>query len=55
MPGGEAEVHGANLDPVGHSVPHATIGDTSAFVTLSRPTRAMVRIPEGAITGDIVM
>ena len=55
MPGGEAEVHGANLDPMGYSVPHATIGDTSAFVTLSRPTRATVRIPEGAITGDIVL
>ena len=55
MPGGEAEVHGANLDPMGYSVPHATIGDASAFVTLSRPTRATVRIPEGAITGDIVL
>ncbi|HZY72315.1 MAG TPA: gluconolaconase [Edaphobacter sp.] len=55
MPGGEAEVHGANLDPLGRSLPYATIGDISAFVTLSRPTRATVRIPEGAITGDMVL
>jgi sugar lactone lactonase YvrE len=55
MPGGEAEVHGTNLDPLGHIPPHATVGDTSAFVTLSRSTRATVRIPEGAISGDLVL
>lgn len=55
MPGGEAEVHGTNLDPLGHVLPHATVGDTSAFVTLSRSTRVTVRIPDGAISGDLVL
>ena len=55
MPGGEAEVHGSNLGPAAHIVPTATIGDTSAAVTLSRPTRATIRIPDGTITGDLVL
>lgn len=55
MPGGEAEVHGTNLNPAGHAIPHASIGDISAPVTLSRPTRATIHIPDGTITGDIVL
>ena len=55
MPGGEVEVHGSNLDPVGPSIPRATIGDISAAVTLSRPHRAAIRIPEGSISGDIIL
>jgi sugar lactone lactonase YvrE len=55
MPGGEVEVSGANLGPHGSVLPHATIGDTFAPITLSRPTRAIVRIPEGSIPGDLIL
>jgi streptogramin lyase len=55
MPGGEIDVHGQHLDPHGAHVPRATIGDISAPVVLSRPTRTTVRVPEGAITGDLIL
>lgn len=62
MPGGEVEVYGTNLGPFAPSssasvlqIPHATIGDVRAPVSLSRPTRATFRIPEGSITGDLVI
>jgi hypothetical protein len=55
MPGGEIDVHGAHLDPHGTHVPRATIGDVSAPVILSRPTRATIQIPEGTITGDLIL
>ncbi|HEV2709373.1 MAG TPA: gluconolaconase [Edaphobacter sp.] len=55
MPGGEAVVHGVNLGAAAHVIPRATIGDTAAAVVLSRPTRATVRIPEGTITGDLIL
>ena len=55
MPGGEVEIQGTNLNPAAHTIPRATIGDISAAVILSRPTRATVRIPEGTITGDLIL
>ena len=55
MPGGEIEVQGQHLDPDGSHIPRATIGDISAPVTLSRPTRATIRIPDGTITGDLII
>ncbi len=54
MPGGEVELRGSHLDPGGHRLPHATIGDVFAPVSLSRPDRAAVRVPEGTISGDLV-
>ena len=54
MPGGTIELHGTQLSPAGHRIPHATIGDTVAAVTLSRPSRANVQVPEGSISGDLV-
>ena len=62
MPGGEVEVHGTNLGPFAPTanaavsqIPHATIGDVPAPITLSRPTHATLRIPEGSITGDLIL
>ncbi|HZY61746.1 MAG TPA: gluconolaconase [Edaphobacter sp.] len=55
MPGGETEVHGLNLGPAEHVIPRATIGDTAAPVVLSRPDRATIRIPDGVITGDLIL
>jgi streptogramin lyase len=55
MPGGDVDLHGTHLDPAGKCIPHATIGDVFAPVSLSRPSRATVRIPEGSISGDLVL
>ena len=54
MPGGEVQLEGTHLGP-SNRIPHATVGDTFAAITLSRPSRAVVKIPEGSITGDIVV
>ncbi|HXC97086.1 MAG TPA: hypothetical protein VNU92_15405 [Edaphobacter sp.] len=55
MPGGEIIVHGQHLDPYTTHIPRATIGDIPAPITLSRPTRATVRIPEGSISGNLIL
>ncbi|HMF64677.1 MAG TPA: hypothetical protein VK608_11365 [Edaphobacter sp.] len=54
MPGGEVQLHGEHLGP-SKRLPRATIGDISAPVMLSRPTRATVQIPEGSISGDLIL
>ena len=53
--GGQVEIAGNNLFPADHHLPHASIGDVFAPVTLSRPTRATVHVPEGTISGDLVL
>ncbi|MBS1822378.1 MAG: gluconolaconase [Acidobacteria bacterium] len=55
MPGGEIDLHGTHLEPEGRRMPHATIGDVFAPVSLSRPNRATVRILDGSISGDVVL
>lgn len=55
MPGGEVELLGTHLDPIGSRLPHASIGDTFAPVLLSRPDRATVLVPDGSISGDLVL
>src|SRR5215472_3861236 len=55
LPGGTIELQGTHLDPTGNHIPHATIGDTFAPITLSRPNRAVVHVPEGSISGDLVL
>ncbi len=55
MPGGELEVFGTHLDPAGSRTPHATIGDLFAPILLSRPTRATVQVPEGTISGNLIL
>jgi hypothetical protein len=55
MPGGQIDLHGRHLDAHGPHIPHATIGDLPAPVILSRPTRATIRIPEGAISGNVIL
>jgi sugar lactone lactonase YvrE len=55
MPGGEVNILGSHLEPLGVYVPRATIGDISAPMILSRPTRATIQIPEGTISGDVVV
>jgi hypothetical protein len=55
MPGGEIDVYGQHLDAYDTHIPRATIGDVAAPITLSRPTRASIRIPEGTISGDLIL
>ena len=55
MPGGEVEIHGDHLAPSAGRLPSATIGDVPAPVTLSRPARAAIRVPDGSISGDLVL
>ena len=55
LPGGDIDIHGQHLGPHGAHIPRATIGDIAAPVTLSRPTRASIRIPEGAIAGNLIL
>jgi len=55
MPGGHIALHGTHLGPLAHTAPTATLGDAPAAIALSRPTQAIVHIPEGAISGDIVL
>jgi hypothetical protein len=55
MPGGDVEVLGTNLGSHNSLLPHATIGDIDASVILSRPTHVTLRVPEGTISGDLVL
>jgi sugar lactone lactonase YvrE len=56
MPGGEVELIGANLQMSGPGVlPTVTVGDTQAYIALSRPGRTVIRISEGTISGDVVL
>ena len=55
MPGGEVELIGSGLQPHGGALPSVMVGDTPAYVALSRRQRAVIRIPEGTISGDVVV
>ncbi|AEU35553.1 SMP-30/gluconolactonase/LRE family protein [Granulicella mallensis] len=57
IPGGSFEVFGSRLlrpatpEP---QIPQAFFGEAAATLDLSRDTRALVRVPEGAIASDLV-
>jgi sugar lactone lactonase YvrE len=53
LPDGEVELHGQSLAPEGYRQPEATIGDQQARVTMSRPSRVLLHIPSGSLSGDI--
>jgi outer membrane protein assembly factor BamB len=56
MPDGEVELRGSGLQGAGGAVlPKVMVGDTPVYLALSRPGRAVIRIPEGAISGDVVL
>ena len=58
MPGGEIAVHGRNLGaPTAgmDALPQANIGDTPARTIFSRASQAILRVPEGSISGDVVL
>jgi len=59
MPGGEVELRGSGLQgspgKVVETLPRVTVGDLPVALGLSRPGRAVVRIPEGTISGEVVL
>ena len=55
LPGGSFEIAGTHLDGRVARLPLAFLGETEASLDLLRPTRAQVRVPEGAIAGDLTL
>ncbi len=53
LPGGEVEVHGEALAPAGFRQPAATIGDRQAPVLMSRPSKVLLHVPPGSISGNV--
>jgi sugar lactone lactonase YvrE len=50
LPLGEVEITGSHLGPNATEAPVVVVGDESAQVLMSRPTRLVVRVPEEAST-----
>lgn len=55
LPNGEFEVAGKDLGVREGQLPSVTIGDVPARLALARDSRLLVRVPEGTITGDLVV
>ena len=56
MPGGEVELRGSGLMArSGGIAPQVTVGDLPAYLSLSRTGRAVIRISDGTISGDVVL
>jgi sugar lactone lactonase YvrE len=58
IPGGSFEVTGRHLlasTNDGPQAPAAFFGETPASLDLARPTRALVRVPSGVISSDLVL
>jgi sugar lactone lactonase YvrE len=51
LPNGEITLHGSDLGPA----LEAEVSGVPALVTLARPDRAIIRIPEGVLPGDVVV
>ena len=55
LPGGELTLTGTGLAPASGALLFAEISGVPALVTLARPTRATLRIPEGTLPGELVV
>jgi hypothetical protein len=55
MPGGEVELRGSGLLGASAVLPRVTVGDAEAVLSLSRPARAAIQIPEGTTSGPVVL
>jgi len=57
IPGGTFELTGTHLLTTndGPQLPEAFFGDTPAALDLARPTRALVRVPSGAISSELTL
>ena len=55
LPGGEVELTGANLGPLGPVLPSVLVDGQPAQVLMSRPSRLAFHVPEEATTGMITV
>ena len=55
LPGGEVFLDGTDLGPLNGDALTAEVSGVPALVTLARPTRASIRIPEGTLPGDLIV
>jgi hypothetical protein len=57
IPGGSFQLTGTHLINTndGPQLPEAYFGDVAAALDLARPTRALVRVPEGAISSELTL
>ena len=57
IPGGSFELRGERLlrTPSDFLLPRASFGETAASVDLIRDTRAIIRVPQGAISSDLTL
>jgi sugar lactone lactonase YvrE len=53
LPGGEIELTGINLGPIGSALPTVLVDGHSAHILMSRPSSLALRIPEQSTTGLI--
>ena len=53
LPGGDVELTGANLGPIGSALPTVLVDGHSAHILMSRPGALALRVPEKATTGLI--
>ncbi len=52
LPGGEIEMRGSGLVPEGMQQPAAMIGEIAAPLVMSQAARVLLRVPEGALSGN---
>jgi sugar lactone lactonase YvrE len=53
LPGGDVELTGANLGPIGSDLPTVLVDGHSAHILMSRPGALSIRVPDQATTGLI--
>ena len=53
LPGGDVELTGANLGPIGSALPTVLVDGHSAHILMSRPGALALRVPDQATTGLI--
>lgn len=53
LPGGEVELHGANLGAVSFRRPVAMLGELAASIVMSRNRRLVLRVPQEAASGNL--
>jgi sugar lactone lactonase YvrE len=55
LPGGEISIAGEDLGPREGEALTTEVSGVAALVTLARPTRATIRIPEGTLPGEVIV
>ncbi len=55
MPDGEVELRGSRLLGAQQVLPQVTVGNTAAYLAMSRPGRATIRTPRGTLSDDVVL